>query len=63
MNAGLNVDVDFKYASGFQIAGAFSADGGTITSLVGPSGSGKSTLLSLLCGLLDPNQGLSLIHI
>ena len=57
MNAGLNVDVDFKYASGFQIAGAFSADGGTITSLVGPSGSGKSTLLSLLCGLLDPNQG------
>ena len=57
MNAGLNVDVDFKYASGFKITAAFSAESGTVTSLAGPSGSGKSTLLSLICGLLDPDHG------
>ena len=31
--------------------------------IVGASGSGKSTLLSLLAGLDEPTDGLSLIHI
>lgn len=57
MSTDLNIDVDFKYNSGFKVAGAFSVEGGNVTSLTGPSGSGKSTLLSLICGLLDPHQG------
>jgi putative ABC transport system ATP-binding protein len=30
---------------------------GELTLIVGPSGSGKSTLLSVLCGLLQPDEG------
>ena len=57
MSEGLNVNVEFQYADGFQLKAAFAAPGGAITSLIGPSGSGKSTLLSLLCGLRDPVSG------
>lgn len=57
MSEGLNVNVEFQYADGFQLKAAFASPGGAITSLIGPSGSGKSTLLSLLCGLRDPVSG------
>jgi len=57
MNSGLNVNIVFKYASGFLIDAEFSAPSGVVTSVSGPSGSGKSTLLSLLSGLIDPLQG------
>jgi iron complex transport system ATP-binding protein len=30
---------------------------GSMTAVVGPNGCGKSTLLSVLCGLLQPNEG------
>ena len=36
---------------------------GAVTLLAGRNGSGKSTLLRVLCGLVAPLQGLSLIHI
>ncbi|RXJ73314.1 thiamine ABC transporter ATP-binding protein [Veronia nyctiphanis] len=36
---------------------SFSADQGSITAILGASGAGKSTLLTLLCGLLDPDDG------
>lgn len=58
MSEGLDVKIEFQYATGFELKAAFTAKGGAITSLVGPSGSGKSTLLSLLCGLLEPGRGL-----
>lgn len=31
-------------------------------SLIGPSGCGKSTLLNIVCGLLEPDEGVILIH-
>ena len=36
---------------------------GKIVGLLGPNGSGKTTLIKLINGLLQPDQGLSLIHI
>lgn len=36
---------------------SFSADSGTVVSLVGPNGSGKSTLLRIVAGLLEPTDG------
>lgn len=36
---------------------SFSADSGTVVSLVGPNGSGKSTLLRIVAGLLEPTEG------
>ena len=41
---------------------SFSVEPGEFVSLVGPSGCGKSTLLSLICGLLQPEQGEILIQ-
>lgn len=40
---------------------SFSVTSGEFLAVVGPSGCGKSTLLSLLCGLLEPEQGRILI--
>lgn len=57
MSESLNVDVNFKYASGFEVNASFEAKAGLATALVGPSGSGKSTILSLLSGLLTPLAG------
>ena len=42
---------------------SFAMKEGEFVAVVGPSGCGKSTLLSLVCGLLQPEKGLSLIHI
>lgn len=40
---------------------SFTVDNGEFIAIVGPSGCGKSTLLSLLCGLLEPDEGSILI--
>ncbi|MDO4266937.1 MAG: ABC transporter ATP-binding protein [Eubacteriales bacterium] len=40
---------------------SFSVPAGEFLAVVGPSGCGKSTLLSLLCGLLEPEEGSVLI--
>ena len=36
---------------------SFSVGAGEFIAVVGPSGCGKSTLLSLLCGLIEPEEG------
>lgn len=58
MNNGLQVDLDFKYETGFSVAARFSAEAADLTALTGPSGSGKSTLLKLIAGLMTPQRGL-----
>ncbi|MCI9161978.1 MAG: ABC transporter ATP-binding protein [Lachnospiraceae bacterium] len=40
---------------------SFSVPTGEFLAVVGPSGCGKSTLLSLLCGLIEPEEGSILI--
>lgn len=40
---------------------SFDVKNGEFIAIVGPSGCGKSTLLSLLCGLLEPEEGTILI--
>lgn len=40
---------------------SFDVKDGEFLAVVGPSGCGKSTLLSLLCGLLEPEEGTVLI--
>ncbi len=40
---------------------SFDVEDGEFLAVVGPSGCGKSTLLSLLCGLLEPEEGAVLI--
>lgn len=36
---------------------SFTVDSGEFIAIVGPSGCGKSTLLSMLCGLIEPDNG------
>ncbi len=36
---------------------SFSAEGGSVTGLVGPDGAGKTTLMRLAVGLLEPDRG------
>lgn len=52
----LRVDVQLKYASGFQLEAAFETRS-LVTSLFGPSGSGKTTLLYAIAGLLPAARG------
>ena len=40
---------------------SFDVKDGEFFAIVGPSGCGKSTLLSLLCGLIEPENGSILI--
>lgn len=40
---------------------SLSIPNGRITALIGPNGCGKSTLLKLICGQLDPKQGMVLM--
>ncbi|MCI8854276.1 MAG: ABC transporter ATP-binding protein [Lachnospiraceae bacterium] len=41
---------------------SFSLEEGSFLAIVGPSGCGKSTLLSLICGLLEPSEGIITLH-
>ena len=41
---------------------SFSIEPGEFVAIVGPSGCGKSTLLSLICRLLQPDQGTILLQ-
>lgn len=36
---------------------SFTVENGEFLAIVGPSGCGKSTLLSILCGLIEPDEG------
>jgi molybdate transport system ATP-binding protein len=51
----LEVSVSHRYASGFDLDVAFTAERTTV--LFGPSGSGKSSLLAAVAGLLRPDAG------
>jgi len=64
------VQVD-KVSKAFRVDGriihaldgvSLSVAAGQFVSLIGPSGCGKSTLLNLICGLMEPDQGLILLH-
>jgi ABC-2 type transport system ATP-binding protein len=50
------------YASGFQALRSVSLDihPGEIFALLGPNGAGKTTLISVICGIVNPTQGVVL---
>ncbi|MDP9425480.1 MAG: ATP-binding cassette domain-containing protein, partial [Actinomycetota bacterium] len=51
-----------KYASGFQALKKINLDirHGEIFALLGPNGAGKTTLISIICGIVNPTQGVIL---
>ena len=52
------VDVEKRFGSTVAVAGAsLSLPRHGRMSIVGPSGCGKSTILSMICGLIDPTDG------
>ena len=42
---------------------SFRIDSGETLVLFGPSGAGKTVLLRMIAGVVEPDEGLSLIHI
>ena len=50
------------YASGFQALKNINLDirRGEIFALLGPNGAGKTTLISIICGIVNPTQGVVL---
>src|SRR5215210_5328022 len=50
------------YASGFQALKKINLDirRGEIFALLGPNGAGKTTLISIICGIVNPTQGVIL---
>jgi ABC-2 type transport system ATP-binding protein len=50
------------YASGFQALKNINLDirRGEIFALLGPNGAGKTTLINIICGIVDPTEGLVL---
>lgn len=48
------------YATGFQALEKINLDirGGEIFALLGPNGAGKTTLISIICGIVNPTQGI-----
>ena len=50
------------YASGFQALKSINLDirRGEIFALLGPNGAGKTTLISIICGIVNPTQGVVL---
>ncbi|HZB81985.1 MAG TPA: ABC transporter ATP-binding protein [Rubrobacteraceae bacterium] len=51
------------YASGFRALNKINLDihHGEIFALLGPNGAGKTTLISIICGIVNPTQGLVLV--
>jgi ABC-2 type transport system ATP-binding protein len=51
------------YASGFQALKKINLDirRGEIFALLGPNGAGKTTLISIICGIVNPTQGVVLV--
>lgn len=51
-----------KYASGFQALKKINLDirHGEIFALLGPNGAGKTTLISIICGIVNPTEGVIL---
>src|SRR5215210_2818125 len=52
-------DLTKTYASGFQALKEINLDirRGEIFALLGPNGAGKSTLINIICGIVNPTQG------
>jgi ABC-2 type transport system ATP-binding protein len=55
-------DLSKTYASGFQAVKNINLDirKGEIFALLGPNGAGKTTLISIICGIVNPSEGLIL---
>ena len=55
-------DLSKIYASGFQALNKINLDirRGEIFALLGPNGAGKTTLISIICGIVNPTQGVVL---
>ncbi len=51
------------YASGFRALNKINLDihHGEIFALLGPNGAGKTTLISIICGIVNPTQGVVLV--
>ncbi len=56
--------LDKTYASGFQALKNINLDihQGEIFALLGPNGAGKTTLISIICGIVNPTQGVVLAN-
>src|SRR6202011_2133789 len=52
-----------KYASGFEALKNVSLEilRGEIFALLGPNGAGKTTLINIICGIVNPSQGVVLV--
>jgi ABC-2 type transport system ATP-binding protein len=55
-------DLSKTYASGFQALKKINLDirRGEIFALLGPNGAGKTTLISIICGIVNPTEGVVL---
>jgi len=51
------------YASGFRALGKIDLEirRGEIFALLGPNGAGKTTLINIICGIVNPTQGVALV--
>jgi len=54
------VSLSKTYASGFQALRRVDLEirGGEIFALLGPNGAGKTTLISIICGIVNPTEGI-----
>jgi iron complex transport system ATP-binding protein len=51
-------NIRFRHGQRFELAPvSLELQRGTLTGLIGPNGSGKTTLIRLLCGFLEPQEG------
>jgi ABC-2 type transport system ATP-binding protein len=55
-------DLTKTYASGLQALQGINLDirQGEIFALLGPNGAGKTTLINIICGIVNPTQGVIL---
>jgi ABC-2 type transport system ATP-binding protein len=56
-------DLSKTYASGFQALKRVNLEirRGEIFALLGPNGAGKTTLISIICGIVNPSEGIVLV--